>query len=187
MNGHIQKKNRHQETPSIWTTETFLFEKDRPGKGCRHLLSKADVLAFVGIIPDWDFYSQGLKGVRLVARNGDYDGLYYHAGIICIPAWERTLWLEVRNDFFIEHQALFDRLGVPYEFEEGYWTLKFTEHTARAYQLLHVFLHELGHHCDKMSTRQRRRPGRGEAFAENWAYEFESRVWEGYQEVFGVL
>jgi len=187
VDGDVQKKDRHDPSPSIWTSNSFLFERERPGKGYRHILSKADVLAFVEIIPDWDRYSRGLKGVRLVAKDRGIDGLYFHAGVICIPAWERSMWRFVEDRFFKEHRDLYDRLGVPYERGKDGWTLKFTEDSARAYQLLHIFLHELGHHCDRMSTRTLNAPARGEHFAESWANELERRIWDDYQEVFGVL
>ena len=44
-----------------------------------------------------------------------------------------------------------------------------TEGQARAFQLLHVFLHELGHHHDLITTRRQLRGGRGEAYAERYA------------------
>ena len=187
VNGHIQKKNRHDLTASIWTTEDFIIEKERPGRGYRHILSKADLLSFFQIIPDWESHCQGLLGVRLTAGESGFDGLYYYAGIICIPAWERDHWRLVTDSFFQEHRALFNRLGVPHLFRKGVWELQFTEETVRAYQLLHIFLHELGHHRDRMSTRKRELPSRGENFAESWAYTFERKVWDGYQEEFGIL
>jgi len=55
-----------------------------------------------------------------------------------------------------------------------------------AYQLLHIFLHELGHHCDRMSTKSRRDSGRGEPFAEEWAYRYERVLWDRYLETFGL-
>ena len=148
---------------------------------------RVDLLAFFKIIPDWDTYSVGLRGVRLTQGESGFDGLYYHAGIICIPAWERDLWRFVNNRFFEEHRALYDRLGLSYEFHNGSWLLQFTENTVRAYQLLHIFLHELGHHHDRMNTRKKSHPARGEDYAEHWAFEFERKVWDGYQETFGLL
>ena len=189
VDGRTQKKGRHALTPSIWNATEFLFEKERPGKGHFHALSKADLLAFFEIIPRWEELAVGLKGVRLIEWD-NFDGIYYHAGIICIPAWERELWRSVSDGFFHEHRKLYDRLGVPYEKDEdddGYWLLKFTEETIRAYQLLHIFIHELGHHVDRMTSRTKTHCARGEHFAENYAFEFERRVWEDYQSVFGVL
>ena len=62
-----------------------------------------------------------------------------------------------------------------------------TPDTARAYQLCHVFLHELGHHIDRMSTRsQRDNAPRGEEWAEQYAWAYEVMVLERYFEEFGL-
>jgi hypothetical protein len=54
--------------------------------------------------------------------------------------------------------------------------VKWTENTARAYQLLYMFLHELGHHHDRMTTRSRRATARGEPYAESYANRDTERV-----------
>jgi hypothetical protein len=51
----------------------------------------------------------------------------------------------------------------------GHVELRFTEGQARAYQLLHILPHELGHHHDRITTRSRRRSARGEPYAEAYA------------------
>lgn len=56
----------------------------------------------------------------------------------------------------------------------------------RAYQLLHVALHELGHHHDRMTTKSKRRASRGEGFAERHALNYGDRIWERYLEAFGL-
>ena len=61
-----------------------------------------------------------------------------------------------------------------------------TEGQARAFQLLHVLLHELGHHHDHMTTRSRRSAARGEWFAENYASQYEAQVWNDYLRRFGL-
>jgi hypothetical protein len=79
-----------------------------------------------------------------------------------------------------EHRDVFDLLGVIVEERAGgYWLVKWTEGRARAFQLLHVLLHELGHHRDRMTTRSRQGAApRGEAFAETYARQYESRIWD---------
>ena len=64
--------------------------------------------------------------------------------------------------------------------------LELTESTVMAYQLLHIFLHELGHHHDRMSTRSQRRSSRGERYAEHYACAYEERIWQSYLRVFGA-
>ena len=61
----------------------------------------------------------------------------------------------------------------------------FTRSTARAYQLLHVLLHELAHHHDLMTTRRQVEPGRGEQYAESWALKYEAKIWTAYAERLG--
>jgi hypothetical protein len=54
--------------------------------------------------------------------------------------------------------------------------VRFTESTAKAFLLIHVLVHELGHHHDQMTTQKRRQASRGEAFAEAYAREHEDRI-----------
>lgn len=56
----------------------------------------------------------------------------------------------------------------------------------RAYQLLHVLLHELGHHHDRMTTKRKQQASRGEAYAERYANHYASTTWERYWEEFGL-
>ena len=82
------------------------------------------------------------------------------------------------------HRDIVERLGVPVEATAEGHVLHFTEETLRAYQLLHVLLHELGHHHDRMTTRSRRRASRGEHFAELYARTHADYIWARYFEVF---
>ncbi len=63
---------------------------------------------------------------------------------------------------------------------------KFTQFSVKAFQLLHVFLHELGHHYDKMTTGSKREASRGEHFAEEYAVKNEEVIWEGYMKLHGL-
>ncbi len=49
-----------------------------------------------------------------------------------------------------------------------------------AVQNLHILLHELGHHHDRITTRSRRRASRGESYAEQYARTYEERIWADY-------
>ena len=63
---------------------------------------------------------------------------------------------------------------------ERLWFMRFDKHTAAAYQLLHILLHELGHHLDAMATPY---PGfvvRGEDYAEQWAIRCAEKIWDDY-------
>jgi hypothetical protein len=61
---------------------------------------------------------------------------------------------------------------------------KFTKEKVRAFQLLHIFLHELGHHYDSIHLPQKGFTVRGESFAEGYAIKYEQIIWERYRETF---
>lgn len=56
--------------------------------------------------------------------------------------------------------------------------MRFDRTTAAAYQLLHVFLHELGHHIDAMTLPGRGVCKRGESYAEHWANRCAESIWD---------
>jgi len=86
--------------------------------------------------------------------------------------------------FVREHRDLFVKLGVSVERRDDDRLLRFTEQNLRGYQLLHVFLHGLGHHHDRMTTRSQRRASRGEHFAEIYARAYGERIWSAYFNAF---
>ena len=61
------------------------------------------------------------------------------------------------------------------------------EETVRAYQLLDVLLHELGHHHDRMTTGSQKRPARGETYAEQYAAQYAERIWDAYSAEFELV
>ena len=67
------RKNPHDLTPNIWSGNggEFTIERERPGRGYRHLLRKQDVEEFIAMIPEWVLFSDGLKGIILA--QGQYD------------------------------------------------------------------------------------------------------------------
>ena len=58
---------------------------------------------------------------------------------------------------------------------------------ARAYTLLHVFLHELGHHHDRMTSKGQKSTKRGEPYAEAFALRHFHLLFQPYFRRFGVL
>lgn len=60
---------------------------------------------------------------------------------------------DLGEQFFKEHQGILDRLLMPYEQDGDEYYCEFTPKTASAFLLTHVFLHELGHHYDRMQTK----------------------------------
>lgn len=187
IGGKAQRKNRWEVAPTYWNFRQSepVVDRVEPGRGHRHLLRRADVLAFVALLPDWDELSRGLDAIVLARGDGDCDG-WHDDGVIGLCAWTRDLWVASSEAYYREHAAVFERLGVPVERRGDGRLLKYTEETARAFQLVHVLMHELGHHRDRMTTRSRRRAARGERYAEGYALEREELVWRRYVDAFGL-
>ncbi len=188
VGGKPQRKNRWRETPNYHNTaqDIPVIDRQRPGSGYKHLLMKRDVVRFIALLPDWDELSKGLDAIVLAPGDWTTDG-WHRPGIVAVCAWERELWREVCSWYYIQHKRIFKQIGVPCsQTADGDFLCKFTESTARAYQLLHVLLHELGHHHDRMTTKRKQQASRGEAYAERYANRYASMTWERYWEEFGL-
>ena len=129
----------------------------------------------------------GLDAIVLDMGDGDTDGVYYYSGVICISAWPKEMDIELNKDYFEDHKDLFNRLGVRSTKREDFYFCEFNEDQIKAYQLLHILLHELGHHYDRMKTKSKHSSARGEEFAEDFAFENEEKMWNKYEETFGVV
>jgi len=143
-----------------------------------------DIEAFIRLLPDWPELSCGLNAIVLAP--GEYSiGGWHTPGVVGVCAWEADLWIDYAVSHYEDHKAILERLGVrSHEIKNGVMC-EFTEAQARAYQLLHILLHELGHHHDRMTTKSKVRASRGEPYAEQYALAYEARIWEQYQEIFG--
>lgn len=86
-------------------------------------------------------------------------------------------WLGVEGDAVLCEIERVDDGIVCYE---RLFLVKFVPRTVRAFQLLHVFLHELGHHLDAMSSPAKGYVVRGESYAEAWAIRHEATVWDAW-------
>jgi hypothetical protein len=188
IGGLVQKKNNWAETADYYDTEQPLpvIDRRRPGKGFRHLLKRKDILDFIGILPEWKELSVGLNAIVLAPGSWDIYG-YHLRGVVHICAWDENIWTTLCKEGYECDQEILERLGVPCEEIDNGVICKFTENTARAHQLLATLLHELGHHHDRMSTKSKRRAGRGEPYAEAYAKAYTERIWVEYQNVFGVF
>jgi hypothetical protein len=191
VDGQVQKKNNPERSASYYDTPppTLTIDRQRPGQGYRHVLKQRDIETFITLLPEWAELSRGLNAIVLAPGERTTAG-WHEPGVVHLCAWEEDLWVDYKNDtaFFRDHEPIFRRLGVIMEAaEDGYTLCKFTEAQARAYQLLHILLHELGHHHDRMTTRSKVRASRGEPFAEAYALKHEAVIWERYQEAFGVF
>jgi hypothetical protein len=163
-----------------------VLDRRPPGRGFRHVLTLHDLQTFLGMLPDAGAALEGLRAIVLAPGAGAYDGFYDFAGVIRLCAWPRGLWLDVPAAWHREHRDLLERLGVACSANaDGTVLCRFTEAAVRTYQLMHVLLHELGHHRDRMTTAAQEGPGRGEPFAEEFARAYEHLLWERYLEEFG--
>jgi hypothetical protein len=103
-------------------------------------------------------------------------------------AWNRALW-HLHDPSYLENpRESISRLRIPIEQgSDGGLVAKWTEETVRAYQLLDVLLHELGHHHDRMTTRAQKEIPRGESYAEQYASRYADRIWDAYLAEFGLV
>lgn len=176
VGGRVLRKNNHELTTAF---DRPFVTRERPGRGYKHVLAQRDVHAFLEILPGWRELSRGLSAIVLAAGESGMDGRL-RGGVIELCAWETELVRVHTKSYFEEHRGVLERLGVPHEpAEPGWVTCHYDEQTARGFQLVHILLHELGHHHDSMTTRSRR-GNRGEAYAEAFARERETLVWERY-------
>lgn len=186
--GKSQRKNRCAPTPNYYNTPQRVpaIDRCRPGAGYRHLLHKRDVERFVQLLPDWGRLSQGLNAIVLARGNWWCDG-WHRPGIVAVCAWDKELWTTADAWWYKPHRAVLKQIGVSCErTNQGEWICQWTPSTARAYQLTHVLLHELGHHYDRMTTRSQRRASRGERFAERYALVHADQIWERFLNEFGL-
>jgi hypothetical protein len=186
--GRVQKKNRWEPARSdyyAFTQPLPVVDRRRPGDSYRHLLRKQHIHDFIGLLPDWHDLSEGLDAIVLAPGESNLDG-WHTTGVVAVCAWPTGLWDRSTPEFADEHRDIFVRLGVPLEHRKGEVVLKWTEGTVRAYQLLHVLLHELGHHHDRITTRSQARATRGEPFAERYARRYADLIWDRYLDAFGL-
>ena len=189
VGGKTQKKNNHKLTPNYWNTEQseIQIDEEKPGKGFKHFLKKRDILKFIEIIPNWAVYSQGLDAIVLSSGDSDADGEYYYVGVLCIAAWNKNQDRFLSEWYYHQHNEIFKRLNVTCTKKANGYLCEFNTDQIKAFQLLHIFLHELGHHYDRMKTKLKHSSSLGEDFAENFAFEHEKAMWNQYEELFGVV
>ena len=195
--GKVQRKNRWELSPHWRQTAQRVpaIDRERAGPGYRHLVRRPQLRRFIELLPDWDELAVGLDAVLLAA--GEYDCMGWHdPGVVAICAWRRSVpWDDCDLGFYEDHRALFDKLGVPctpyargpHSVELDGLRAEFDETTARAFQLIHVFIHELGHHHDRMTSRTQEETTRGESYAEAYARRWEDTILERYVQAFGRL
>ena len=175
-----QKRTLIAKDPSV-----LIVDRSNPGRGFRHLVTRRELVRFLSLLPDWDDLAIGLDTIVLAKGSMTRDG-WHRSGIVGICAWEHKIWRTVSDTYYDAHAGLLDRMGVPVIREKTGVVLCFSPPQAKAFQLLHVLLHELGHHHDRMTTRRKSGASRGEAYAEHYANEYADRMWDQYTCVIGM-
>jgi hypothetical protein len=184
--GKVQKKNWDGTTHNYYDHDEpeLVIQRRRPGAGARHILTNDDIRRFIAIIPEWAQLSQGLRAILLSPYHDYYLGVYNTVGIIKISAWPRSLWVEISDGFYEIEAPLLNRLGVEMERLSWGYLVKYDQDQARAAQLLGTFLHELGHHVDRISGRNKEDSHQGEPYADRYMLEWAEKLWPAYQRAF---
>jgi hypothetical protein len=209
--GRVAKKNLWRSDPRDYFAlpqSEIRLERRSPAYGCRHLITIAQLRAFIEVLPDWDEVAIGLRAI--VLDDSDESMGWYGEGVVAVCSWERDLWWELADEGWVkEHRAILERLEVdcralsaeealdrwwqglprprrPKPLRGSFLELRWTESQARAFQLLHILPHELGHHHDRITSRRQRSLGRGEPYAERYANDVFDALWPTYTGVFAT-
>jgi hypothetical protein len=181
LSGRDVRSGRWRETPSYYNTPQPwpVIDRRRPGKRFVHLLRKADLILFTELVPGWTKLVEGLDAIVLSEGSTETYG-WHIPGVVHIGAWPRELWEVVSEDFLEANEDILGRLDVPVTPHGDDYLLRWTRLKARAFQLLDVFLHEIGHHHDRMTTRTKFDIARGEPYADEFAQHYRELVWDDY-------
>ena len=187
-NGRVQKKNNWDVSPDYYSHELreLVIDRQRPGAGYRHVLMQRDVERFIAILPDWAEMSRGLDAIVLAPGEDERWG-WHSPGVVHLCAWTNDLSRFFGQEYFARDRASLERIGVPLEFfEDETWGVvaHFNLNTARAFLLLDVLLHELGHHHDLMTTKSRKEVARGEDYANAYQRKYSELVWQRFVKTF---
>jgi hypothetical protein len=184
--GWVRRKQNWALTPGPYDLPPGAVEllQERPGRGYIHVVRRAQVREFLPLLPEWAELSRGLRAIVLASQS-DWADAYYSRGVVELCAWPRELWQTWGRRHYLEHASILERLEVPAVWQGDEVELRFTETTARGFLLLHVLVHELGHHHDRMTTASRR-ISRGEGYAEAYAREHEAELFRRYVDRFGL-
>jgi hypothetical protein len=188
--GIVKKKNNWAPDPGDYYARPqreIMIERVHPGAGYRHVLTVAHLRRFLELLPDWEDLAVGLRAISLWSGGTGWLGIC-NPGVIALAAWERELWWSDVNAEWVHDEAEMldllevERVAVPSG--DDRFELRWTESQARAYMLLDVLVHELGHHHDRMTSRGPDAP-RGERYAVSYARDARAKIWPAYARTFG--
>src|SRR3954452_14415385 len=87
--GRVQKKNNWAPSPGDYRTvpqADIPLERRKPADGYRHVVTLAQLRAFVDLLPEWETIA---VGVRAIVLDSDIDCYgWYQAGTIAICNWQ---------------------------------------------------------------------------------------------------
>ena len=211
--GRVLKKNNWRPAPDDYRAlepGEIQLERRRPAEGSRHLVTVSQLRAFLPLLPQWDEAAIGLRAIVFDADTDCYG--WYQSGVVALCNWDHDLWEVMAPEDLERNREMLDVLGVERvalddsyfvrDLNDGFESMgidqleispssswrevRWTEAQARAFLLLDVLPHELGHHHDLMTTRSRRRVARGEPYAESYARRTLDTVWDAYVRKFGI-
>lgn len=191
--GRVQKKHRHDASEYLALVDgrSFTVLKHRAREGYRHVVQLPDVYRFVELIPSWSTVSNGLSALALDAYGcEEQTGCHYDPGYRAIwmrpfPEAMQTTWSRRYHDV---HGEFTSRLGVESVREDDRSvTLTWTLAQARAWQLLHLFLHELSVHAQFMRGGQKPRSEHDAEEAEQYAFRTAARILPAYEKALGRI
>jgi len=187
--GRVAKKNNWSPDARDYYAlpqSEIQIERTDPGPGYRHVVNVAQLRRFLGILPDWEELAVGLQAISIYRGNPDWLGLS-NPGVVVITAWVREMWWQVERSWAQEEAELLELLEVevvPHG-ESSLLEVRWTEGQARAFMLMDVLVHELGHHHDRMTSRGAE-ASRGEPYALEYARRVAGELWPEYVREFGT-
>jgi hypothetical protein len=189
--GRVAKKNNWTPDPGDYYARRqsdIRIERTHPGAGFRHVVTVPQLHQFIEILPDWDELAVGLEAIAIYEGGRGWLGMS-NPGVVVITAWTQDLWWYGTGKKWVAQVAdLLDVLDVaiaPCSRYPDALELRWTEPQARAFMLLDVLAHELGHHHDRITTSGKRAP-RGEPYAMAYARRVQAEVWPEYVHCFEV-
>jgi hypothetical protein len=186
VGGVVQPKNRH--TTTHWDPSTLALERERSGRAFRHVLRRDDIFRFIDLLEDWDTLGAGLHTIRLA--RGSYSFGYWKRGVVAVCAFpkDRRLPRCYLDEYALRLFELIDARSEPgtcHACGKRVDVYFLSVDQVRAWQLLDVLCHELGHHHDAMTNRSGG-VARGEPFALRFAEQRWSILWPRYQRAFRI-
>src|SRR3954462_6698373 len=112
-NGRGLKKNNWRLDPRDYRSlkqHEIRLDRRRPPVGSRHLITIAQLRAFIALLPAWDEVAIGLDAIVLDSAT-DCAG-WCGPGVVAVCAWDADLWEWWSREMVEEHRPILDVLEV---------------------------------------------------------------------------